>query len=126
MGRRQPETRLERASRGGQADGATIAGPVSTTPTAGKPSNGAWQPYGCLIDANGTLGQDTNLIPTVAALQTASAAQASQLGSLLSSSTLLGGRVDELFDLRLGDRRDAQQGIAAAVGSGVCMVMGRK
>lgn len=70
------------------------------------------------VDANGTLGQDTNLIPTVAALQTASAAQASQLGSLLSSSTLLGGRVDELFDLRLGDRRDAQQGIAAAVAMG--------
>ncbi|MCE2915690.1 MAG: hypothetical protein LW768_09120, partial [Rubrivivax sp.] len=37
------------------SDGATIAGPVSTTPTAGKPSVGAWNPYGCLIDANGTL-----------------------------------------------------------------------
>lgn len=37
------------------SDGATIAGPVSTTPTAGQPNVGSWTPYGCLIDANGTL-----------------------------------------------------------------------
>ncbi len=37
------------------SDGATIAGPVATTPTAGQPSVGAWQPYGCLIDSAGTL-----------------------------------------------------------------------
>lgn len=37
------------------SDGATIAGPVSTTPTAGQPSAGSWTPYGCLIDASGTL-----------------------------------------------------------------------
>ena len=37
------------------SDGATIAGPVATTPTAGKPNAGSWNPYGCLIDANGTL-----------------------------------------------------------------------
>lgn len=37
------------------ADGGTIAGPVSTSPTAGKPSSGAWTPYGCLIDKNGVL-----------------------------------------------------------------------
>ena len=37
------------------SDGATIAGPVAATPTAGKPSVGGWQPYGCLIDSNGTL-----------------------------------------------------------------------
>lgn len=37
------------------SDGTTIAGPVSTTPTAGQPSVGSWQPYGCLVDANGTL-----------------------------------------------------------------------
>ena len=36
-------------------DGATIAGPVSTAPTAGQPSSGSWTPYGCLIDATGTL-----------------------------------------------------------------------
>lgn len=36
-------------------DGSLLAGPVSTTPTAGQPSNGAWQPYGCLIDKDGTL-----------------------------------------------------------------------
>lgn len=37
------------------SDGATIAGPISTTPTAGQPNAGSWTPYGCLIDANGTL-----------------------------------------------------------------------
>ena len=37
------------------ADGSTITGPVSTTPTAGQPNAGAWTPYGCLIDASGTL-----------------------------------------------------------------------
>ena len=37
------------------ADGSTIAGPVSTTPTAGQPNAGSWTPYGCLIDASGTL-----------------------------------------------------------------------
>lgn len=37
------------------ADGSTIAGPVSTTPNAGEPNAGSWTPYGCLIDASGTL-----------------------------------------------------------------------
>jgi hypothetical protein len=37
------------------ADGTTIAGPISTAPTAGQPNAGSWTPYGCLIDANGTL-----------------------------------------------------------------------
>ncbi len=36
-------------------DGATIAGPVSTTPTAGQPNSGSWTPYGCLIDNSGRL-----------------------------------------------------------------------
>lgn len=36
-------------------NGAILAGPVSTAPTAGQPSAGSWTPYGCLIDANGTL-----------------------------------------------------------------------
>jgi hypothetical protein len=36
-------------------DGSQIAGPISTTPTAGQPSFGAWTPYGCLIDGNGVL-----------------------------------------------------------------------
>jgi hypothetical protein len=35
--------------------GATITGPVSTLPTAGKPSAGAWTPYGCLVDKDGVL-----------------------------------------------------------------------
>lgn len=37
------------------ADGSQLAGPVSTTPTAGQPNAGALTPYGCLIDQNGTL-----------------------------------------------------------------------
>ncbi len=37
------------------ADGSTIIGPVSTAPSAGQPNAGTWTPYGCLIDANGTL-----------------------------------------------------------------------
>jgi hypothetical protein len=38
------------------SDGATIAGPVSSVPPAGQPGAGSgWTPYGCLIDANGTL-----------------------------------------------------------------------
>lgn len=37
------------------ADGKTLAGPVSTAPTAGKPNAGSWTPYGCLIDKNGVL-----------------------------------------------------------------------
>lgn len=37
------------------ANGAVLAGPVSTAPTAGQPSSGSWTPYGCLIDGNGTL-----------------------------------------------------------------------
>ncbi|MEH8017607.1 hypothetical protein MN202_10195 [Rheinheimera muenzenbergensis] len=37
------------------ADGSTIFGPVSTTPTDGQPTAGSWTPYGCLIDASGTL-----------------------------------------------------------------------
>ena len=36
-------------------DGSQIAGPISTTPTAGQPSVGSWQPYGCLIDKDGVL-----------------------------------------------------------------------
>jgi hypothetical protein len=36
-------------------DGQIIAGPISTTPTAGQPNAGAGSPYGCLIDQNGTL-----------------------------------------------------------------------
>jgi hypothetical protein len=36
-------------------DGSVLAGPIATVPTAGQPSAGAWTPYGCLVDANGTL-----------------------------------------------------------------------
>lgn len=70
------------------------------------------------VDSNGTLGQNTTLIPAVAALQTASAAFASQLSALEAAGLSLGSRVDELFDLREADRTDTRQGIAAAVAMG--------
>lgn len=70
------------------------------------------------VDSNGTLGQDTTLIPAVAALQTASAAFAGQLSALEAAGLSLGSRVDELFDLRQSDRKDTRQGIAAAVAMG--------
>lgn len=37
------------------ADGSQLAGPISTTPSAGQPNSGGWQPYGCLIDKDGVL-----------------------------------------------------------------------
>lgn len=37
------------------SDGGTIAGPISTTPSAGQPNAGSLTPYGCLIDSGGTL-----------------------------------------------------------------------
>lgn len=70
------------------------------------------------VDATGTLGQNTTLVPTVAALQSSSAAQAGQLSTLAAAGIALGGRVDALFDLRALDRRDMRQGIAAAVAIG--------
>jgi len=36
-------------------NGATIVGPVSTTPTTGNPNAGSWNPYGCLVDKEGVL-----------------------------------------------------------------------
>ena len=56
------------------------------------------------VDANGVLGRNTVLLPTLAALQ--------------GASSLQSGRIDELFDLRRLDRRDMRQGIAAAVAMG--------
>ena len=60
------------------------------------------------VDANGTLGRNTNLISNVAALQVASTMQASQISALDS-------RVSTLFDLRNQDRSDFKKGVAAAV-----------
>ena len=56
------------------------------------------------VDADGVLGRDTTLLPAVALLQ--------------SNSSMLSGRIDDLFDLRQLDRRDMRQGIAAAVAMG--------
>lgn len=70
------------------------------------------------VDASGTLGRNTTLLPAVASLQSASAAQAAQLSALEAAGNALSGRVDQLFDLRQLDRRDMRQGIAASVAMG--------
>lgn len=70
-------------------------------------SSGAQDPESvalATVDANGVLGRDTALLPTLATLQGAFASQA--------------GRIDTLFDLRRLDRRDMRQGIAAAAAMG--------
>jgi trimeric autotransporter adhesin len=70
------------------------------------------------VDASGTLGQDTAIIPAIAALQSASGAQSTRLTALEAADIALGNRVDDLFDLREADRRDTRKGIAAAVAMG--------
>lgn len=70
------------------------------------------------VDANGTLGRDSSLIPAMAALQGLASDMISQIGTLEAADLLLGGRIDELAALRRLDRRDAQAGIAAAVAMG--------
>lgn len=70
------------------------------------------------VDASGTIGRDTSLIPAVSALQSASSAQAAQISALEMAGNVLSGRVDNLFDLRALDRRDMRQGIAASVAMG--------
>jgi autotransporter adhesin len=69
-------------------------------------------------DAAGTLGRDVTLIPAVAALQTASTSHAARLAALEGAGAALDGRLDELFDLRQVDRRDARRGTAAAIAIG--------
>jgi hypothetical protein len=63
------------------------------------------------VDAAGTLGRNAALLPTVAALQTASAQQGAALGEA-------NGRIDTLYDLREADRGDFKRGVAAAVAMG--------
>ncbi|MGZ8350252.1 MAG: hypothetical protein ACXWU2_09505, partial [Allosphingosinicella sp.] len=81
------------------------------------------------VDASGTLGRDTTIFPAVqtlqatsatqgaaiAAIQTVNTTQSTQIAALQAAGTTLSGRIDDLFDLRDLDRRDSQQGIAAAV-----------
>ena len=63
------------------------------------------------VDAGGTLGRNTTLLTSVAALQSASASQLAQISSL-------GGQTTTLFDLRSQDRKDFKRGIAAATAMG--------
>lgn len=63
------------------------------------------------LDASGTLGRNTTLLSSVAALQSASSAAGTRLDTL-------DGQVGALFDLRGRDRSDFKRGVAAAVAMG--------
>ena len=63
------------------------------------------------VDANGTVGRNTTLLSSVAALQTASTSQLAAIDSL-------NGSVAMLFDLRARDRDDFKKGIAASTAMG--------
>jgi hypothetical protein len=63
------------------------------------------------VDATGTLGRNTTLLSSVAALQSASSAAGTRLDTL-------DGQVGTLFDLRGRDRNDFKRGIAAATAMG--------
>lgn len=70
------------------------------------------------VDASGTLGRDRTLAPAIQGLVQVSLAQTARLNTVEAQQALLASSVDALFDLRQVDRRDMQQGIAAAVAMG--------
>lgn len=89
------------------ADGSTIAGPVSTTPTAGQPNAGAWTPYGCLISADGTLwsaslsgilGKITNSQSDTGPYTVASFAGSGNYGIALGNGKVYLGSGNQQFD----------------------------
>jgi hypothetical protein len=88
-------------------DGATITGPVSTAPTAGQPNAGSWTPYGCLIDANGTLwsaslsgilGKITNTQSNAGPYTVASFASGFNYGIGLGNGQVYLGSSNQQFD----------------------------
>lgn len=89
------------------ADGATITGPVSTVPSAGQPNAGSWTPYGCLIDANGTLwsaslsgilGKITNTQSNAGPYTVASFASGFNYGIGLGNGRVYLGSANQKFD----------------------------
>jgi hypothetical protein len=88
-------------------DGSTIAGPVSTTPTAGEPNSGSWTPYGCLISANGTLwsaslsgilGKITNTQSDTGPYTVASFSSGTNYGIGLGNGKVYLGNSNQQFD----------------------------
>ena len=88
-------------------DGATIAGPISTLPTIDQPSAGSWTPYGCLIDANGTLwsaslsgilGKITNTQSNVGPYTVASFSSGFNYGIGLGNGKVYLGSANQQFD----------------------------
>lgn len=89
------------------ADGSTITGPVSTVPTTGQPNAGSWTPYGCLIDASGTLwsaslgstlGKITNTQSNTGPYQVASFSGISNYGIALGNGKVYLGSGNRQFD----------------------------
>lgn len=89
------------------ADGSTITGPVSTTPTAGQPNAGSWTPYGCLIDASGTLwsaslsgvlGKITNTQSDTGPYTVSSFASSFNYGIALGNGKVYLGSANQQFD----------------------------
>ena len=88
-------------------DGSQIAGPISTTPTAGQPNAGNWTPYGCLIDKNGVLwsaslgsvlGKITNTGSNVGPYDVASFGGMSNYGIGLGNDKVYVGSGNLVFD----------------------------
>lgn len=88
-------------------DGSQIAGPVSTTPTAGEPNSGSWTPYGCLIDKNGVLwsaslgsvlGKISNTASNVGPYPVASFGGMSNYGIGLGNDKVYVGSGNRVFD----------------------------
>lgn len=89
------------------ADGSTITGPVSTVPTAGQPNAGSWTPYGCLIDASGTLwsaslsgvlGKITNTQSDTGPYTVSSFASSFNYGIALGNGKVYLGSSNQQFD----------------------------
>ena len=89
------------------ADGSTIIGPVSTAPSAGQPNAGSWTPYGCLIDANGTLwsaslsgilGKITNTQSNTGPYMVASFSSGFNYGIGLGNGRVYLGSANQQFD----------------------------
>ena len=90
------------------ADGSQLAGPISTTPTAGNPAGGgSWNPYGCLIDRNGvlwsaslgsTLGKIENSASNTGPWPVSSFAGRSNYGIALGNNKVYLGSANQVFD----------------------------
>lgn len=109
-------------------DGSLLAGPIAATPTAGNPNSGTWQPYGCLIDQNGTLWSASLLGALGKIENTASNAgpwpissfPGGMYGIALGNGKVYTGSNNRVFD----PTTNTSQGFGATVGSSGIVVDG--